>query len=230
MWKRITLLQVGEVSISVCVPLALVKLDDKTLSFSEDELLGLSSVEFASDFKLEYFVNSSPLPDHYGSDTPKAAIRSYVNDYLRVEIIEEGLTRNLPVFLDFLLVAALGDTEVLNMSNVARESGVTVSTVRDHYQILEDTLMGALLPAFTLRAKRRITMAPKFYFRELGVVDHLARRSKKAQSFLARRLETGYSTNCLSIPDPPDSITTSLIGDFQVAWRWILFLLAERLL
>lgn len=141
------------------------------------ELLGLSSVELAADFDLDRFVNSGPLPDHYGSDSPKAAIRSYVNDYLREEILEEGLTRNLPVFSDFLRVAAVGDTEVLNMSNVARESGVAVSTVRDHYQILEDTLMGAFLPAFTLRAKRRTIMAPKFYFRDLGVVNHLARRS-----------------------------------------------------
>ena len=95
---------------------------------------------------------------------------------MREEILEEGLTRNLPVFSDFLRVTAIGDTEILNMSNVARETGVAVSTVRDHYQILVDTLLGAFLPAFTNRPKRRTTQAPKFYFRDVGVVNHLAKR------------------------------------------------------
>lgn len=95
---------------------------------------------------------------------------------MREEILEEGLTRRLPIFSDFLRMAAIGDTEILNMSNIARETGIAVSTVRDHYGILVDTLMGAFLPAFTLRPKRRTIQAPKFYFRDLGVVNHLAKR------------------------------------------------------
>lgn len=63
-----------------------------------------------------------------------------------------------------------------NLSNVARESGMAVSTVRDHYSILVDTLMGTFLPAFTIRPKRRTIRAPKFYFRDLGVVNHLTKR------------------------------------------------------
>jgi len=78
--------------------------------------------------------------------------------------------------MDFPRVAAIGDTEVLNMSHVAREAGVAVSTVRDYYDILTDTLMGAFLPAFTQRPKRRTIQAPKFYFRDLGVVNQLAKR------------------------------------------------------
>lgn len=143
---------------------------------SRYELLGLSAIELGADFALERFINTGPLPPHYGAETPRAILRDYVDDYLRSEILEEGLTRNLPVFSDFLRVAAIGDTEVLNMSNVARETGVAISTVRDHYGILVDTMMGAFLPAFTLRPKRRTIQAPKFYFRDLGVVNHLARR------------------------------------------------------
>ncbi len=140
------------------------------------ELLGLSACEVGAGFSIEHFVNTGPLPDHYGASNPSMALRSYVDDYLREEILEEGLNRRLPVFSDFLRVAAIGDTEILNMSNVARETAMAVSTVRDHYGILVDTLMGAFLPAFTLRPKRRTIQAPKFYFRDLGVVNHLARR------------------------------------------------------
>ena len=140
------------------------------------ELFGLAAQELGADFSIEHFVNTGPLPDHYGAENPALALRAYVDDYLREEIMEEGLTRRLPIFSDFLRMAAIGDTKILNMSNIARETGIAVSTVRDHYGILVDTLMGAFLPAFTFRPKRRTIQAPKFYFRDLGVVNHLARR------------------------------------------------------
>ncbi len=140
------------------------------------ELLGLVAEELGDDFTIERFVNTGPLPEHYGARDPALRLRSYVDDYLREEILQEGLTRQLPVFSDFLRLAAIGDTEVLNIANVAREAGMAASTVRDHYGILVDTLMGAFLPAFTLRPKRRTVQAPKFYFRDIGVVNHLARR------------------------------------------------------
>jgi len=140
------------------------------------ELFGLVAQELGADFSIEHFVNTGPLPDHYGAENPALALRAYVDDYLREEILEESLRRSLPIFSDFLRVAAIGDTEILNMSNIARETGIAVSTVRDHYGILVDTLMGAFLPAFTLRPKRRMIQAPKFYFRDLGVVNYLARR------------------------------------------------------
>jgi predicted AAA+ superfamily ATPase len=144
------------------------------------ELLGLTAAELAGDFSLERMLNSGPLPEHYAAGDPAPLLRAYVQDYLREEILEEGLTRNLPVFSDFLRVAAIGDTETLNMSNVARETGMAASTVRGHYTILEDTLMAAFLPSFTLRPKRRTIQAPKFYFRDLGVVNHLPRRKTVA--------------------------------------------------
>jgi len=142
------------------------------------ELLGLVAAEIGEPFAIEHFVNTGPLPDHYGFPNPGLALRAYVDDYLREEIIQEGLARRLPVFSDFLRVAAIGDTEVVNMTHVARETGIAVATVRDHYAILADTLMGVFLPAFTLRPKRRTIQAPKFYFRDVGVVNHLARRGR----------------------------------------------------
>ena len=142
------------------------------------ELLGLVAAEIGESFSLERFINTGPLPDHYGAQSPAPALRAYVDDYLREEILQEGLARRLPVFADFLRVAAIGDTEVINMTHVARETGMAVSTVRDHYAILLDTLMGAFLPSFTLRPKRRTIQAPKFYFRDVGVVNHLTKRGR----------------------------------------------------
>ena len=140
------------------------------------ELLGLSATEVGQDFDLERLVNTGPLPSHYDHDNHHLALRSYVDDYLREEVLEEGLVRNLPVFSDFLRIAALGDTGVINISNIARECGVAASTAREHFQILEDTMLGAFLPVYTARPKRRTIRAPKFYFRDVGVVNRLAKR------------------------------------------------------
>lgn len=140
------------------------------------ELLGLSAVEIGKDFNLTHMLNSGPTPDHYLSKKPKRLIQSYVDDYLKEEILQEGLIRSLPIFSDFLRVAAIGDTEIVNFSNIARESGVSANTVREHYSILIDTLIGAFLPAYTRRPKRRTISAPKFYFRDVGIVNHLSKR------------------------------------------------------
>ena len=140
------------------------------------ELLGLLATEIGEGFDLVRLINTGPLPSHYDHDNRRLALRSYVDDYLREEILQEGLVRHLPSFSDFLRAAALGDTGIVNLSNIARECGVAASTVRDHYQILVDTLLGAFLPAYTNRPKRRTVKAAKFYFRDVGVVNHLARR------------------------------------------------------
>lgn len=140
------------------------------------ELLGLTALELADDFNLSRMINAGPLPNHYNSQQYSRAIQSYVDDYLREEILQEGLIRRLPIFSDFLRMAAIGDTEITNLSNIARESGISVSTVRDHYSILIDTLMGAFVPAYTARAKHRVIQAPKFYFYDVGVVNILAKR------------------------------------------------------
>jgi predicted AAA+ superfamily ATPase len=142
------------------------------------ELLGLSRQEIGPTFDLLMALNTGVLPAYYGHKNASLALRGYVENYLREEILHEGLTRNLPVFSDFLRMAAVGDTEIVNLSNIARESGVSVATVRDHYGILTDTMIGAFLPAYTQRPKRRTIQAPKFYFRDIGVVNHLARRGK----------------------------------------------------
>jgi len=142
------------------------------------ELLGLSAQEIGDDFDLDRMLNHGTLPAHYLSNNPREKLAAYVDLYLKEEILDEGLTRSLPVFSEFLRAAAIGDTETTNFSNIGRECGVTSVTVRGYYEILEDTLIGTLLHAYTRRARRRVQHAPKFYFHDIGVVNHLVRRHR----------------------------------------------------
>jgi predicted AAA+ superfamily ATPase len=101
-----------------------------------------------------------------------------VGDYLREEVVAEALTRNIPAFGRFLEVAGLANGELVNYANMASECGVSAPTVKEYFQILEDTLVGRMLPAYRERAKRRVIAAPKFFFFDLAIVAHLTRRGK----------------------------------------------------
>ena len=142
------------------------------------ELLGLTAREIGRDFHLDRMLNHGYLPRMYGSDRPRRLQNSYVADYLKEEVAAEGLVRNLPVFSEFLNVAALSDSEIVNFSTIARDCGVSSHTIQGYFGILEDTLLGCWLPAYTRRPKRRVIAAPKFYFADVGVVNHLARRGE----------------------------------------------------
>jgi predicted AAA+ superfamily ATPase len=128
---------------------------------------------------LEAVVVSGLLPPHYLSDAPADDIRSYVADYLKEEIVSEGLAVDLPAFSDFLRVAALTSSELLNYTNVAREVGVSAKVVRGYFDLLEDTLLGFRVAPWTRSRNRRLIQTAKFYLFDVGVANHLARRQPK---------------------------------------------------
>ena len=141
-------------------------------------LHGLTARELGDDFDITRLLNHGYLPHSYesGSDRFEKVIDGYVANYVRQEIIDESLVRNVPVFSDFLDAAALRDGAIVNFSNIARESGVSYQTVKSYYTILEDTLMGRWLPAYSKQPKGTERRSRKFYFSDVGVVNHLARR------------------------------------------------------
>lgn len=140
------------------------------------ELFGLTLAEVGGDFDLDRLLNHGYLPRLLSAPRPERLLRSYVADYLKEEVAAEGLVRNLPVFSHFLDVAALSDTEIVSFSTIARDCGVSSNTIKSYFEILEDTLLGRWLPAYTKRPKRRVVASPKFYFADVGVVNVLARR------------------------------------------------------
>ena len=142
------------------------------------ELHGLTAAEIGQGFDLVRLLNHGYLPSIYESDRPDRLLASYVGDYLKEEVAAEGLVRNLPVFSAFLNAAALSDGDLVNFANIARDCGVSGHTVKGYFGILEDTLIGRWLPAYTKRPKRRVVAAPKFYFSDVGVVNDLARRGR----------------------------------------------------
>lgn len=144
------------------------------------ELYGLSAMELGPDFDLNRLLNHGTLPRIYSSSNPRPLLNAYVADYLKEEVMAEGLVRHLPPFSDFLNAAALTDTEQVNFTNLSRELGVARETVRGYFEILSDTLLARMLPPYRKRPKRRLSLADKFYFHDVAVVNFLARRGHLA--------------------------------------------------
>ena len=130
------------------------------------------------DFNLQQAITYGMLPPHYLAKNPRRRLSAYIDVYLKEEIKEEALVRNLDAFQRFLEVAAMTDGEMINLKNIAQDCGISANTVAAYFDILEDTLVGFRVPAFTKKQKRRIMQAPRFYYFDVGVVNHLLHRKE----------------------------------------------------
>jgi len=130
------------------------------------------------DFDIDHAVSYGMIPSHYLAKNPQRRLAAYIQVYLKEEIKEEALVRNLNAFQRFLEVAALTDGEMVNNNNIAQDCGVSATTVSAYFDILEDTLIGYRIPAFAKVMKRRLVQAPRFYYFDVGIANHLLHRKE----------------------------------------------------
>lgn len=129
----------------------------------------LTAAELGRDFDLARALRRGMLPAAWAHDRPDAYLSAYAATYLREEIQQEGLLRNVAGFARFLAAASFSQASILNVASVARECGVAAKVAHEWFQILEDLLIAVRLPVFARRAKRRMTDHPKFFLFDAGV-------------------------------------------------------------
>jgi predicted AAA+ superfamily ATPase len=147
------------------------------------EMLPLVSAEFPhaaegeGGMDLLRALNNGLIPSHYLSVNPRKSLEAYVRDYLKEEVFDEGLTRNMPAFSRFFEALGYCHGELINHANIARDCGVDAKTVKEYFQILCDTLLGRLVLPYKKRQERQvISKAPKFYLFDVGVAGAVSRR------------------------------------------------------
>jgi predicted AAA+ superfamily ATPase len=126
------------------------------------------------NFELDRYLRFGGLPQVYPSAEPQEELYAYVENYLKEEIVAEGLIRKLPPFARFLKSAAFSNGSPLNFSEIANDCQVPPSTIREYYSILQDTLMGYMLEPWIGSKKRKAVQTAKFYFFDTGVTHTLA--------------------------------------------------------
>jgi predicted AAA+ superfamily ATPase len=137
------------------------------------ELFPLTTPELG-EYRLARIFNHGLIPLHYAEEDPERSLRGYVLDYIDQEIHAEALTRNVPAFAKFLEAVAATHGRLINYSNIARDCGVASKTVREYFQILEDTLLGHTLEPWKKKKQRRLIETAKFYLFDVGVVRALS--------------------------------------------------------
>ena len=126
-----------------------------------------------TDFDLERYLTRGGLPQAYDSKYWQKELKAYISLYLREEVAAEALTRNLESFSEFLDLAALSNGQEINYQSFASDCGVSLNTIKNYFDILEDTLIGIKLPAFTKTKKRKAITRSKHYLFDTGVVNAL---------------------------------------------------------
>jgi uncharacterized protein len=99
---------------------------------------------------------------------------SYAQTYIKEEIQQEALIRNLPNYVRFLKHLSLYNGQVLNLSNISREASISRAPLENYMSILIDTLMGSTLEPIHLKAKVKEVSTPKFYFFDCGIIEALS--------------------------------------------------------
>jgi predicted AAA+ superfamily ATPase len=125
--------------------------------------------ELKEDFSLTKALTDGLLPYVYHTTHSTQYLETYITTYLREEVLQEGLLRQLNQFARFLETASFSQGQPVNYSEIARETGIDRKVTANYFTILEDLLIGYWLPAFTKRAKRRVIAHPKFYLFDSGV-------------------------------------------------------------
>lgn len=152
------------------------------------KLFPLLKEELGEDFDLNACLQFGTLPPVVSEDvaTRRLILNAYVETYLKEEIMQEALVRNLGGFSRFLNVSAAQFTELTKYTAIASECGVGSRVVQGYYDILEDTLVGFRLFGWDKSQRKQLSTHPKFYFFDNGVTNGLNRLLSDGLSPLVR--------------------------------------------
>lgn len=136
------------------------------------------------NFDIIRAIHHGMIPRHYLAPTPAILWRrmqAYISTYLREEIKAEALVRNLSTFSKFLEVAAMTDGEMVVWNNIAQDCGIDAKTVKEYFSIIEETLIGYMIPAYTKKVKRTLRQSSRFYYFDLCIPNYLLGRKNMQQ-------------------------------------------------
>lgn len=125
--------------------------------------------ELGADFDLNQTLRHGLIPIVWSAVDRSWQLKAYTQTYLKEEIKGEALVRDLPGFARFLEAAGLCHGQAVNMSAIARDCHISRDAARDFFAILEDTMLGFFLPAYSPKLRLREKRQRKFYLADPGL-------------------------------------------------------------
>lgn len=100
---------------------------------------------------------------------PREFYEDYVQTYLERDLKQILNVTNLRDFRRFLSLLAIRVGQLLNYSEIAKEVGVAVNTIKSWVNALEVSGLIILLPPYYKNLGKRLIKAPKLYFSDNGL-------------------------------------------------------------
>lgn len=104
-------------------------------------------------------------PDKYYSD--------YINTYVLRDVTQLLNVHNMATFKKFIKLCATRVGQLVNFSDLAKDVGVSHSTIRAWISILETSYIVYFLQPFYKNYSKRMIKSPKLYFYDTGLLCHL---------------------------------------------------------
>lgn len=108
---------------------------------------------------------------------------SYIETYIERDVRQIKNIKDLSLFIKFLQIAAGHVGQLVNLSEIGNQVGVSHNTVRDWFSILEASYIVFFLRPFHKNIKKRLVKQPKLYFYDTGVLCNLLNISDFDQLF-----------------------------------------------
>jgi predicted AAA+ superfamily ATPase len=99
---------------------------------------------------------------------------SYVETYLQKDLRQMLNIADLHVFTQFIRMLAVQVSQVLNLSSISRDIGVSVNTLKRWLSVLENSYIVFLLHPYFKNQGKRIIKSPKVFFYDTGLISFLS--------------------------------------------------------
>jgi predicted AAA+ superfamily ATPase len=98
---------------------------------------------------------------------------SYIQTYLERDVRGLREIADLPQFQTFLRLLASRSGQLLNLTDLARDLGIAVNTVKAWMSVLEATYQITVLRPYFANIGKRLVKTPKVYFSDVGTLCYL---------------------------------------------------------
>lgn len=138
------------------------------------ELLPFSVSELKDENNLDKVLYSGLYPPVYDRNLdPGIWAGNYIRSYVERDVRRYINVKNLSVFQRFIGLCAARIGQLLNLSNIAADAGITHNTAREWISVLEASYIVFLLRPHHRNFRKRILKSPKLYFHDTGLASWL---------------------------------------------------------
>lgn len=104
---------------------------------------------------------------------PQQALDDYLETYVQRDVRQSNEIRNMSSFRRFVRLCAGRVGQLVNLSSLGADAGVSHKTAREWLSILEASYVVFQLPPYFGNIRKRLIKSPKLYFYDVGLASYL---------------------------------------------------------